>query len=263
MLTTPTTAPAIRLANTYDQTLETGGTGAVIAGWGLEQQGGVPPTTLQWASTVVQNPGYCAQFASLYDPATQTCVVNAPTFDTATCNGDSGSPLIAADSSGNPVAIGTTSYGPSDCDTTTANYFTTVRPLFSWAQGIISANTPPPPPPTPKPPTKPPVLPTMIKADARTDADATLAGAFPVAYKHGHSRRLSCSRQAASKFGCNTSFWYGPNDYFGTVNVFYVFGQGDQVFWSDHYVIHWVSDHCYFHTRHPNRCTVHTRKGVY
>ena len=103
----------------------------------------------------------------------------------------------------------------------------------------------------------------MSKADARTDTGLTLAGVFSVAYKHARRHQVSCGRQTTSKFACKTSFWYGPNDYWGTVNVFFTFGQGYEVFWSDHYVIHWVSDHCYFHTRHPGRCTIHTRQGVY
>lgn len=269
VLATPSPGPTIRLAGSSDLSLEQAGAGAVIAGWGDTYPGAtLVQNVLQWAPTVVQGPAYCAQvpFANFsFNPDTELCAANYPTLDTATCNGDSGGPLIAADSTGNPVEIGITSLGPADCNTNTADYFTAVEPLSSWAASWINAEAPQqaPPGPTPAPPQTPsaPQLPFMTMSVARTDVRSTLRGAFHHTMLHSHAYHSACTRKTRARVTCQFSFWAGPNDYYGMVTVYYESVSGNTVYWTDNYTMHWVNDQCYYHSGHRHRCVLHTRRG--
>lgn len=128
------------------------GTAAAIAGWGLTSSNGAIPDVLQWASTVLQSPTYCSDIYSGYDSTLQLCAVDTPSNETATCNGDSGGPLLTSYNN-QLVEIGITSYGPTDCDAVSADYFTAIQPQSSWIDSEIAAvqPTPAPPPPTPTP----------------------------------------------------------------------------------------------------------------
>jgi hypothetical protein len=140
VLSRPVSSPHIPLWNSG--TLNAG-TGAWIAGWGDKYAGQASPTTvLQWASTVVQSSAYCSQYNINYDSGTELCAVNYPYDNTATCNGDSGGPVFAKGSNGGLLEIGVTSSGPTDCDTTTADYFTSIYPIEHWVQSWITAVTP-------------------------------------------------------------------------------------------------------------------------
>lgn len=154
VLSNPVNSPTIPL---WGSGQISAGTGAWVAGWGKTYSGQTFFTTaLQWAPTVVQNINYCStQAAGLnfaYNSATELCAVNPPSYDTATCNGDSGGPLLADDSTGNLMEIGITSTGPSDCDTTSSDYFTSVEPIEPWLSSEIQAVTPAPPISTPTTP---------------------------------------------------------------------------------------------------------------
>ena len=175
---------------------------------------------------------------------------NYPSDNTAVCSGDSGGPLVAAAPNGSPVEIGITSFGPADCDTTTADYFTSVTPLSSWVTGWIHTLAPQPPP-----------LPTMSLSAARSYVQQVLAGVLTTRFQQRHAYKTSCSRQTASRLSCGFTFSTGPNDYYGNVVVYYVIGQDNRIYWTDQYLIHWVNDYCYFHSGHRNRCTISTRTG--
>jgi secreted trypsin-like serine protease len=265
VLSTPTTAPAIRLATSNDQNLEQGGTPAFIAGWGNTYAGQTTAEhVLQWASTVVQNAAYCAPYNSYYNSSIELCAVNSPSNDTGVCNGDSGGPLVASDASGKPVEIGVTSRGPADCNTSTPDYFTTVAPLSSWANSWISSVAPPPPPPpsTPPPSTSPvkPQLPFMTLAAARSFVKQTLAGLFGRAFRRGHAYTTSCSRSSGIRVSCAVKFRSGPNDYSGKVTVYYVNSSGGTVHWTDSYTLRWVNRRC-SRSAHRRRCQIHTKRG--
>ena len=197
------------------------------------------------------------------------CAVNYPYDDTATCNGDSGGPLIAAGLGDEPIEIGITSSGPVDCDTVSADFFTTVEPLSTWVSAEVKAVAPvppapaPAPTPTPSPPTAQPTLPQMTLGSARSYTKQTLTGVLGKTFKHRHQYQPSCARATSTRFGCDFRFWTGPNDYYGKVSVWFVFGSGDSVDWTDHYTIHWVNDHCYYHSGHRRRCKIHTKRGSF
>jgi hypothetical protein len=271
-LAKPTTAAPIRLATSTEPYLYNPGTSALIAGWG-ETLNTPLPFILQWGSTVVQSSAYCGQVYALFSGFWETCAVDAPTFADGPCNGDSGGALIATDSSGSAVEIGTTSFGTSNCDTAAPTVFTRSDQISSWAAGWISATAAPPPtPPTPTPstptpsttPTTPPStapqLPTMTLSDARSFVRTTLRDAFPRTFNRAHQYVVKCSRISSIRFSCGVGYWSGPNDYYGRVVVFYELISG-KVYWSDSYDIRWVNDECYFHSGHPGRCAIHRAHG--
>jgi hypothetical protein len=285
VLSRPTTAPVIALANGADSGLTIPGTSAGIAGWGLTYQGSPLPTVLQWATTVVQPPAYCGQFVTTYDSSAQLCAVDYPYDDDATCNGDSGGPLLAA-SAAQLYEIGVVSYGPANCNTVSADYFTSMMAVQPWIASEVQAAAPPPPPPPPIPPTPIPPAPTpttsttapstpappastrpslpqLSPTTARTDARAVLAGALGNVFDHGHAYKPSCSRASSTRFACAFTFSNGANDYYGDITVYYVNGSGGKIYWTDRYTLHWVNDSCYFHSGHRRRCTIHKRQGTW
>jgi hypothetical protein len=287
VLSTPTSAPTVPLATADDVGLEVGGTAAAIAGWGEIYQGSGVSEVLQYGYTVVQSPDYCDQFNDEYDSALQLCSVDASYLDTSICNGDSGGPLLATDAAG-LVEIGISSLAPVDCDTVSADYFTTVEPLSAWAQGEIQAVKPPPTPPPPSPPPtttatttsttstttesastsagapRPPApsLPRLTVSRGRSYANQTLAGVLGKTFKRGSQHELTCARASATRFNCGFTFSSGPNYYYGNVIVYYIFGAGESVYWTDRYTVHWVNNFCYFHSGHRRRCKIHTRTGT-
>jgi secreted trypsin-like serine protease len=94
------------------------------------------PTALQWATTVVQSPATCSQVISPFDPYTQVCAINAPSFDTSTCFGDSGGPLLANDlqgQNGDPIEIGISVQVLNNCDTALPDMYTRVDVVSPWA----------------------------------------------------------------------------------------------------------------------------------
>ncbi len=143
VLSSPSPAQTIRLATPDETALYTSGTVAMIAGWGISDQQGDTPATLQAAPTTVQGYDYCSEHNSWYDDtwhawgSSETCAVDAATRATGTCNGDSGGPLLTSDSAGQPVEIGVTSVGPTDCDTYWPDYFTRTDQLSPWVDNVV------------------------------------------------------------------------------------------------------------------------------
>jgi trypsin len=148
-LSTPTSAPVIPLATSSDSFLYVAGTGSQIAGWGLTQGlSNALPDTLDAANTVVQSTTYCqAQanlaFHAIYDSAAEMCAIDAPYDTEGICEGDSGGPLIAADSNGNAVEIGLTSWGATTCNTATPGFFTNLMTFSAWISSQIQLMQPP------------------------------------------------------------------------------------------------------------------------
>lgn len=281
VLSQPTTAPVIALAGSADSGLTIPGTSAGIAGWGLTYQGSPTPDVLQWATTVVQPPRYCAQFTTVYDSSSQLCAVDYPYDDDGTCFGDSGGPLLAA-SAAQLYEIGVTSYVLGNCSTVSADYFTSMIAVQPWIVSEVQAVAPAPPPPAPTTPPSPPAptpttptttppppvstrpsLPQMSPATARIDARAVLAGVLGNVFDRGHAYKPSCSRASSTRFDCAFTFANGANDYYGDITVYYVSGSGGKTYWTDRYTVGWVNDSCYFHSGHRRRCTIHKRQGAW
>lgn len=146
VLATPTTAPAIALANSSDMALMQPGDAASVAGWGLTNPMDQTslPDTLQEASAVVQSAAYCTGYNPYFSPAAQLCASYGPAYATDTCDGDSGGPLITQATDGSWVEIGITSTG--SCNPANPDTFTRVDYVDAWAQNWITAVAPPPAP---------------------------------------------------------------------------------------------------------------------
>lgn len=103
----------------------------------------------------------------------------------------------------------------------------------------------------------------MTDAAARSYTRKVLTGIFRGRYTRGNSKRLSCLRISATRFNCGANFSFGPNDYYGNVIVYYELGAKDALVWTDRYTLHWVNDHCYFHSAHRRGCKINTRRGAF
>jgi hypothetical protein len=101
----------------------------------------------------------------------------------------------------------------------------------------------------------------MTISDGRSYARLTVAGVLPRAFQHHHAYDTSCTRKSAIRIRCDVGFWSDPNDYWGTVTVYYVFGTNNSVEWTDTYTMHWVNGQCYYHSNHRSRCRITTKSG--
>ncbi len=133
VLAKPVTAPTVRIAGSDETDPYTPGRDALIAGWGLTDPNADSTGLLEAAPTNVRGSDYCERFWDDFQSAWDTCAAQAFDPSTATCNGDSGGPLLTADTHGDPVEIGVTSVGPKDCNWVTADYFTRTDVISQWA----------------------------------------------------------------------------------------------------------------------------------
>ncbi len=158
VLATPTTTPAITLADSSDLSLLQPGDTAEEAGWGLTAAGAsTAPRALQAATTVIQSAGYCVLRNLDFESFAQLCAVDAPLDSESICNGDSGGPLIAQTSASTWVQVGITSASDNGCDPTLPDTFTRADYVQPWVQSWIAAL--PPPAPTPRAASRSPVAP--------------------------------------------------------------------------------------------------------
>lgn len=250
VLSAPVSQPTVPLWSTGELF---GGTSALIAGWG-DTYAGDPyqQTLLLFASTVVQGPAYCGQpfFAGyVFDPSSEVCAINPPSYATGTCSGDSGGPLLIQGAGGGPLEVGVTSIGPADCDTATPDFFTSVAPIDPWVRSVAKS-------------TAVPSLPLMTIADAQFYVRKVLAHFTQAWWAIRHNVKLSCSRVSNSRVQCAFTFWSGEHDYYGQITVYY-YTANRQVYWKSIYAINWVNDHCYFHTSHPKTCPTHPQDGTW
>jgi trypsin len=141
VLSSPVKQPAVAL---WQSGPVNAGTAAQIVGWGETSANSGPTSNLHWGSTVVQGGSGCTYRgggAFKFNPATMLCAQDKPSNHSATCNGDSGGPLLAK-LNGVVTEVGLTSVGPANCGTHTPDYFTAVRPIYPWVSSQITANAP-------------------------------------------------------------------------------------------------------------------------
>ncbi|HEY7965726.1 MAG TPA: serine protease [Solirubrobacteraceae bacterium] len=150
-LTTSTTAPSVTLYDGSDAALSAPGTPATIAGWGITSPtAGAGPETLQQGPSVIQEQGWCYDEQQTQFQATaQMCAIDAPSYATSACDGDSGGPLLV-EASGAWTEVGITS-SSATCDTQRPDIFTRVDYVRAWVEGWIAVLPAPPPPAAPQP----------------------------------------------------------------------------------------------------------------
>jgi secreted trypsin-like serine protease len=153
VLSTPTKAPAIALANASEAHRFSKGSPAVIAGWGImsfDQK--LPTEALRFAETVVQGAKWCRGNAPPFYSKSELCTVSPPTYSTGACSGDSGGPLLARRSNGETVEIGIAVHVYGRCSTRRPSVFVNVGSIHRWVRTWIEAYKVSPPPPTSSPP---------------------------------------------------------------------------------------------------------------
>ena len=259
VLSTPTTAPAIPLASPADANLLRGGTHALVAGWGkTKYHQNQPNEQLMWGKTVVQSQRWCKQRAYPFNPEQQICTIDSPIFTSGTCFGDSGGPLLATRPGVQSlIEIGITSELVSPhCSTRRATVLTRTDLISPWVNRWIGALDPPPS----TLPGKEPWVPALDNPLAEAEVVQTLIHAFGNSFKRTeYTLNLHCVAVNSRKRYCGVRWSSRVNDYFGGVLVSLLGHVNGR--WDARYKIHWVNNHCYFHTSHPNRCTVYTRSG--
>ncbi len=261
ILSSPVTAPALRLASASDRALLKPRTRVSISGWGLvSPKAKEAPAALQSARTVIQRPRYCRQLTANYYPfyssTSQLCAIDSPGYAVSACHGDSGGPAIARGADGLPVEVGITSIGGPRCSPSFPNIFTRVERVSAWVASWVAAvesGGPEPAISTPKA-----HLPKMSFARARYFSGLGLEQDFRSRFLRGLGKRIRCVRAERVKVKCGVSWHQGGNDYFGTITVYFAISR-NTVVWRDRYTIHWVNDHCWFDSGHRQACRIHTR----
>ncbi len=257
ILSAPVSATPIRLATASDAPLYEAGTTLQIAGWGLDQMNSEHrPNQLQTGSVPIQSSSRCEAglrfFYPFFDPSSQLCTLDTH-HKVIFCHGDSGGPGMATGADGLPVELGVISLNDGVCNPHDPAVYTRVDQIQPWVQKWIEhveAGGPEPAVTIPKA-----HLPTLTRQRAEELSFILMLEKFKSRFKNGHEQTIHCSRQSKSKLKCDVTWWQGPNDYFGRINVFYAI-RHNIVLVNAHYSINWVDDHCYFHSGHPQSCKV-------
>lgn len=261
ILSTPTAAPPIPLATGADAALYKGGDPVRLAGWGLTDfEASETPAALQTTAAVVQEPSFCKtqvrSFYPFYSPGQQLCTKTPPKHVSGGCFGDSGGPVIATRADGTPVEIGIVSTGAPRCNTKQPNIFTRVDRVSTWAmEWVASVETGAPPPVVNVPKAE---LPQMTKPEAKELVALAMGYDFGRRFKGGNEKRFVCQRVEREKFKCGVTWWFGPNDYFGTVTVYYAIRR-NSVVWNARYTIQWVNNKCWFESGNRKSCEIHSK----
>lgn len=243
----PVPAPTIALAEREVPAR----TSVSVLGWGLTEatatEDSAPTTSeLMVGQTVVQSGTYCARNAFPFYPASQLCSIDYPSYQSATCFGDSGGPMIV-NVSGVPVEVGITSHsslapGEPSCSPTAPRVDTRADVEAAWVHGVAEEHEP--------------TLPTLTDSQAIHDTFNVLqTGPFRSHFSGRYQYRVRCRRIEASKMQCEPEWGAGGNDYYGTVTIYLLWAEGEPV-WSYRYRLSWVRDACYVRYRN---CPTWTR----
>lgn len=265
ILSSPVAAKPIELATKAEGSLYAAGKKLKVAGWGIDRIDANDhahiPNQLQSAVLPIVSAERCrdgvSRFYSFYDAGRQLCTLDAPQFKVSPCNGDSGGPAIATLSDGTAVEVGIVSMGEFTCSPSSPAVYTRVDQISTWVHRWIDAVESGGP--TPK--VKVPIahIPTLTRERAEELSFLVLEEAFKDRFVKGQEQAIHCERQGKSRLKCGVSWYQGPNDYFGRVNVFYAI-RHNVVLAGAHYAVHWVNDDCYFHSEDPESCPVHSKQ---
>jgi secreted trypsin-like serine protease len=262
ILAAPVAAPPIALATAADAALYEPGDELTVAGWGIDNRStDHAPNQLQAATVPIEEASHCKEgtrrFYPFFDPSRQVCALDAPHPHITTCHGDSGGPAIATRTDGTPVEIGVTSLGDGDCNPASPAVFTRVDQISSWVQSWIDAVEAGAPTPHAKVPKA--HIPALTRERSEEISGLAMEEAFGPTFRHGEEKAIHCARRAKARAKCGVTWFEGANDYFGKVTVFYAIHH-NVVLAGVHYKVHWVDDHCYFHSGHPQTCKIQTKK---
>jgi secreted trypsin-like serine protease len=109
-LASPAGHAPVKVAGASERSAWAPGALETIAGWGVTEEGGDTPDTLQVAEVPVTTDAECAAAYDEFDPSTMVCA-GFPEGGVDTCQGDSGGPLFGRTSAGTLRVAGATSFG--------------------------------------------------------------------------------------------------------------------------------------------------------
>jgi secreted trypsin-like serine protease len=110
-LSQSSTMTPTQVAGAGERSIWTAGTMETIVGWGVTEEDGSRPQTLQEAQVPITTDAYCdGAYGSDFDPATMVCA-GFPEGGVDTCQGDSGGPMFGRTSAGTLRVVGATSWG--------------------------------------------------------------------------------------------------------------------------------------------------------
>jgi len=262
ILSSPVAAKPIELATKADGSLYEPGRKLTVAGWGVDQpHTDHIPNQLQAATVPIQEASRCAdgvnRFYPFYDADRQLCTLDAPKFKITPCHGDSGGPAIGKRADGTEVEVGVVSMGDGTCSPSSPAVYTRVDQISTWVKRWINAVEHGGPAPTVKIPKV--HIPTLTRERAEELSLIVLGEAFKGRFLHGQEQTIRCERQGKARLKCGVTWYQGPNDYFGRVNVSYAI-RHNVVLAAVHYSVHWVNNDCYFHSGAPESCRVHSKQ---
>jgi secreted trypsin-like serine protease len=104
-----TQAP-VKVAGASETGIWSPGTLETIVGWGVTEENGDAPDTLQEGEVPITTDAYCADAYGDFDGDTMVCA-GYPEGGVDTCQGDSGGPMFGRLSDGTRRVVGTTSFG--------------------------------------------------------------------------------------------------------------------------------------------------------
>lgn len=144
VLSTRTSAPAIRLARRSESSLWAGGRHALIAGWG-DRHFDQPRVTssLRWAPTIVRSLAWCEHAAPELRTLGELCTIDPRSHATGTCEGDSGGPLLTL-AGAQLVEIGITESGYGRCSTRAPSVYVRSSLIAGWMASTARSLLPPP-----------------------------------------------------------------------------------------------------------------------
>ncbi|HEY0280840.1 MAG TPA: serine protease [Solirubrobacterales bacterium] len=265
ILSAPVTAQPIALATKTESALYGAGRKLKVAGWGydrIDAHGrGHTPNQLQSAVVPIDAAEGCrsgaSRFYGFYEPERQLCTLDSPNFEATPCNGDSGGPAIATRSDGTAVEVGIVSMGEFTCSPDSPAIYTRVDQTSGWVKHWIDAVENGGPTPRIKVPVA--HIPTLTRERAEELSFLVLEEAFKDRFAKGQEKTIRCVRQGKSQLKCGLTWYQGPNDYYGRVNVFYAL-RHNVVLVGAHYAVHWVNDECYFESGAPESCRIRSKK---
>lgn len=146
-LTAPAAVAPMPLVSAGEAALATPGTRVTFAGWGATAGSSEQPSPqlLSTATTLLDDAACRRLLGDDFDSAVTLCAVDAGTFASSTCHGDSGGPLLLQRGDGSWVQAGITSWGSLGCDPRVPQAFTRVSAVAGWiAAGVAAAPQIPP-----------------------------------------------------------------------------------------------------------------------
>lgn len=183
--------PPVKIAAEGERAIWKPGVLATIAGFGLTEEGGEPPETMQRAQVPIQTEATCGKAYpdGEFDPETMLCA-GFPQGGTDTCQGDSGGPLFAPLPDGVLRLVGATSFGEGCAREDKPGVYARVAegPLRAFVKKLVPAALAPEPQQTT--PTGPTAAPGRTPAQRR--AAARRAAMRKCAAKPGGRARNRC-----------------------------------------------------------------------